>query len=513
MIRRDTVALPTFPERFNLADHFLFDRLKEGRDGHPAILFEGRSWTYAQVAEESRRAGNAFKAAGVRPGERVLIALPDGPDFVFAWFGAVAAGAVVAMVNPALPQADYAGYLDYSEAAALVLEAGLEERLAGTLAQARHLKAAFSTVSFGESRLRASPDLEIHPTRRDDPAVWLFTSGSTGEPKAAVHRHGDFAFNAEVFAKRTIGIRHDDRTLSVPKLFFGYATGTNLLFPFAVGATACLFAERATAESMFRNIGRFRPTVLTTVPTMIHAMLQAPEAEGADLSGLRFAFSAGEALPPELYRRWKARFGVEIYDGIGSAEMFHIYISNRPGDVRPGSLGRLVEGYRARILGPGGEEVPDGETGTLLIGGPTAAIEYWKSPEKSARVFHHGAEGSWVDTGDQFRRDAEGYFWYAGRADDMLKVGGVWVAPSEIENCLLRHPAVAEAAVLGYSEEGLVKPRAYVALRSGARAGAEELQDFVKRTLAPYKYPRQVVFLEALPRNDRGKVDKKALKA
>lgn len=516
------MALPTFPDRFNMADWFLFDRLKEGRGSHPALLCGDGVWTYAQVAEQSLRAAAAFRAAGVNPGERVLIALPDGPDFAFAWFGTIAAGAVGAMVNPILPPKDYAYYLEYTQSSALVLDAALLEKLADVLAAAKHLKAVFVSggtgghTDFAAARAGATPMKDAHPTRAEDPSLWLFTSGSTGEPKAAVHRHRDFPFNTEVFAKRTIGMRPEDRTLSVPKLFFGYATGTNLMFPFAVGATACLFPERATAAEMFRQIARFRPTVLTTVPTMINAMLQAPEAAGADLSCLRFGFSAGEALPPELYRRWTARFGVELYDGIGSAEMFHIYITNRPGDVRPGSLGRLVEGYRARIRGPEGQDLPDGQAGTLWIGGPTAALEYWKAPEKSRETFHHGPEGSWVKTGDMCRRDADGYFWMEGRTDDMLKVGGIWVAPAEIEDCLLKHPAVSEAAVVGYAEEGLVKPRAFLVLKAGQEASpalAAEVQEFVKRTLAPYKYPREVVFRDALPKNDRGKLDRKALKA
>ncbi len=517
------MTLPSFPECFNMADYFLFDRLKEGRGAHPAILHEQESLTYAQVAEESRRAAGAFRAAGVKPGERILICLPDSPDFAFAWFGTIASGAVGAMVNPILPAKEYAYYLDYTEAAALVVHADLLPKIEDVLKAAKRLKAVFvcggdagAQKDFAAERAKADPRTPTHPSRRDDVALWLFTSGSTGEPKAAVHRHSDFAFNTEVFAKRTIGMRPDDRTLSVPKLFFGYATGTNLMFPFAVGATACLFPERATAESVYARIAQYRPTVLTTVPTMINSMLQDPKAASADLSCLRFCFSAGEALPPELYLRWKKRVGVEIYDGIGSAEMFHIYISNRPGDVKPGSLGRLVEGYRARILGPDGKDIPEGEVGTLRIGGPTAAIEYWKAPEKTAATFFHGPDGSWAQTGDLFRRDADGYFWYSGRADDMLKVGGVWVAPLEIENALLKHPAVAEAAVTGYAEEGLVKPRAFVVLKPGQAAGAAmtgALQRFIKETLAPYKYPRDVVFLSALPKNDRGKVDKKSLKA
>jgi len=315
-----------------------------------------------------------------------------------------------------------------------------------------------------------------------------------------------------VFAKRTMGVNENDLTVSVPKLFFGYATGTNLLFPFAVGGATALFSERSTPEKMFEVIERYRPTILTTVPTMINAMLNTEDAKSHDLSSIRFCYSAGEALPVELYHRWKESFGVEICDGIGSAEMFHIYITNRPGDVKPGSLGRLVEGYGAKIVNASGDEVSTSEMGTLKIKGDSAALCYWNAHEKSKETF----AGDWCTTGDQFHVDAEGYYWYHGRTDDMLKVSGIFVSPSEIENCLLQHDGVMECAVVGHDDgDGLVKPKAFIVIRAGYER-SEELADnikaFVKANLALYKYPRWVEFVESLPKNDRGKVDRRLLR-
>jgi benzoate-CoA ligase len=370
-----------------------------------------------------------------------------------------------------------------------------------------------SVVSYEKITENASDELENAPTSVDDIAVWLFTSGSTGNAKAAVHLQHDLPYNTELYAKKVLGINKDDITLSVPKLFFGYATGTNLLFPFAVGGATALFAERSTADTMFEMIHRYRPTILTSVPTMINAMLQIDGArERYDLSSLRFCLSAGEALPPELYDRWMETFGVEILDGIGSAEMFHIYITNSPGDVKPGSLGKIVPGYEATIVDAEGREVPTGEMGTLRIKGDSAALCYWNAHDKSKATF----AGDWCTTGDQFRVDEEGYYWYCGRTDEMLKVGGIFVSPTEIENCLVEHDAVVECAVIGApDEQKLVKPKAFIVLNAGfeASAGLErELKEYVKRRLAVYKYPRWIVFRDELPKNDRGKIDRKSLK-
>jgi len=365
---------------------------------------------------------------------------------------------------------------------------------------------------------------ELPKTHRDEPAIWLFTSGSTGEPKANVHAHRDFAFNTEVYAKGTVGYREGDVSVSVPRLYFGYATGTNLMFPFAVGATVGLFSERPTPESLVRAIAMYKPTVVTNVPTMLGKLLDHDEAlrtrgeAGLDLSSIRFSLSAGEALPEALLVRWNERFKSDVYDGIGSAEMFHIYASNRPGDIKPGSLGKAVQGYELRILpedaaGPGATECEPGEIGVLWVKGDSVSMGYWLDRDKSHKTFF----GHWCRTGDLFKKDAAGYLYFAGRADELLKVSGLWVSPVEVEECLMKHEAVALAAVIGVEDsEGLVKTKAFVVCRSGITASdalATELQMFAKERMAKHKYPRVIEFVSDVPKNDRGKVDRKALRA
>ena len=502
-----------------MADYFLYHNLEEGRENKVCLYYEDRKWTYGEVARLSNRTGNALGELGVNIEDRVLMVLPDCPEFVWTWFGAARIGAVITMVNPLLPVADYEYYLDYTRAKVAVVHESLLNTFAEAAANARYLQGVLVVgtsentkwVAFDEAINAASDECRPADTRRDDIAIWLFTSGSTGHPKGAVHLQHDLPFNTEVFAKATMGVCADDLTVSVPKLFFGYATGTNLLFPFAVGGATALFSERSTAEKMFEVIKRYRPTILTTVPTMINSMLNVPGASAEDVSSLRFCYSAGEALPKELYERWMNAFGVDICDGIGSAEMFHIYITNRPGDIKPGSLGRIVEGYEAQIVDAEGDELATGEMGTLKIKGDSAALCYWNAHEKSKETF----AGDWCTTGDQFHVDEDGYYWYHGRTDDMLKVSGVFVAPAEIENCLLRHEAVLECAVVGHESEGLVKPKAFVVVREGFTAAdslAEEIKQFVKEQIAIYKYPRWVEFVDSLPKNDRGKIDRKKLK-
>jgi benzoate-CoA ligase len=508
-----------FPERFNMADYFLYHNLEEGREGKTCLYFNDRKYTYGETARRANQTGRALRELGVEVEDRVLIVLPDCPEFVWTWFGTSRIGGVITMVNPLLPAADYQYYLEYTRARVAVIHESLLATFAEAARDARYLRRVLVVggehgdfLPFEETVSAMPETLAPASTHRDDIAIWLFTSGSTGHPKGAVHLHHDLPFNTEVFAKRTIGVREDDLTISVPKLFFGYATGTNLLFPFAVGAATALFTERSTPEKLFEMIERFRPTILTTVPTMINAMLNAEAAARKDVTSLRFCYSAGEALPPELYTRWMETFGVEIYDGIGSAEMFHIYITNRPGDVRPGSLGRIVEGYEARVVDAEGAQVPVGEMGTLRVKGDSAALCYWQAHEKSKETF----SGDWCTTGDQFHVDGEGYYWYHGRTDDMLKVSGVYVAPAEIENCLLQHEAVVECAVIGFDAGGgLVKPQAFVVARDTHTPDerlAEQLKEFVKGRLALYKYPRRIRFVTALPKNDRGKIDRRKLK-
>jgi benzoate-CoA ligase len=436
------------------------------------------------------------------------------------------AGAVFAMVNPLLKREEYAYYLDYTKARIVVAHADVMPELGPAAAAARHCEevlivgghAAESCDPFSpyEEALAAEDPLgdmaALEPTGPDDLAGWLFTSGSTGKPKACVHTHADFAYSTETYARQVVRYAESDVCLAVPKLFFGYATGTNLMFPFRAGASAVLFAGRSTADELFDRIAAHRPTVLTSVPTMINNMLRSERCADADLSSLRVCLSAGEALPPSLYADWKARTGVEILDGIGSAEMFHIYISNRLDDVKLKSLGRIVPGYEAVVVGPDGAPVADGEPGRLRVRGGSTALSSWADKRKSRETF----QGEWCTSADIFHKDADGYFFYEGRDDDLLKVSGIWVSPLEIENALLGHPAVREVCVLGHADErDLVKPFAFVALNDGCAGSDElraELKAWLKDRLAPYKYPRWFEWRDELPRNDRGKVARKALK-
>jgi benzoate-CoA ligase family protein len=508
-----------FPERFNMSDYFLYHNVEEGRENKVCLYFGDEKFTYGDAVRLSNRTGNALRELGIKIEERVLIVLPDCPEFAWTWFGAARVGAIISMVNPLLPAVDYEYYLDYTRAPVAVIHESLLEQFTRAARGAKYLR---KVLVVGDERgdfdsfakvAGAMPDeCARAETHRDDIAIWLFTSGSTGHPKAAVHLQHDLPYNAECYAKRVLRITENDITLAVPKLFFGYATGVNLLFPFSVGGATALFAERSTPEKIFELIARYRPTILTSVPTMINAMLNVEGAAGHDLSSLRCCLSAGEALPVELYERWVKTFGVEILDGIGSAEMFHIYITNRHGDVKPGSLGRVVEGYETRIVDAEGREVATGEMGTLRVRGDSAALCYWQAHEKSKQTF----AGDWCTTGDQFHVDAEGYHWYHGRTDDMLKVSGIYVAPVEIEHCLMQHEAVVECAVVGHDAgDHLVKPKAFVVLREGFSASdalAAALKEFVKSRLAVYKYPRWIEFVPSLPKNDRGKIDRKQLK-
>jgi benzoate-CoA ligase family protein len=551
-----TQMSPRFPDEFNLADYFLFDRLNEGLCDKIAIRFGDMSYSYSDVASRSRSVQTALQLHGVEQEERVYIVLKDIPAFAWSFFGALSHGAVIAMGNPAAPTKDLAYVLQYSRATALITTPDVALSLHDELQSNPHLKILFlvpdaatgqdcETVSESIDNRLLSGSLNVawlhealreeHPTsdaqpttKRDDVAIWLFTSGSTGRPKAAVHTHRDFAFNTEVYAKGTVKYQRDDVTVSVPRLFFGYATGTNLMFPFAVGATAALFSERPTPEALARAINLYQPTVVTNVPTMMGKLLEYDQRDrdaggtGIDMSMVRFNLSAGEALPPALLERFTKRFECDVYDGIGSAEMFHIYASNRPGDIKPASLGRVVDGYTIRILaqdaeGPGAPQLPPGETGVMWVKGDSVALGYHQDRDKSWSTFH----GHWCRTGDLFRIDEEGYLWFSGRADNLLKVSGQWVAPLEVEQCLTSHPDVSLAAIIGAEHDGLTRLKAFIIPREQARgrvstdSGKAELRDelraFVKDKLTHHKAPNWVIFADDIPRNDRGKVNKKVL--
>jgi len=499
------------PERLNIADHFLDARLREGRGGRVALRTDAGDLTYADVRNRAARFGTAVRKAGAEPEDRVMIALPDGPEFVAALFGTLAIGGVVVMVNPGLTPAEIAQLLEYTRARVVVAH---RDSAAGFREAARAAPLVKAMLVVGEEDFErqvagAAAELEPFPSHRDDPAIWLFSGGTTGRPKAVVQTHRSFVNTTECYARQVIGYGPDDVTLSVPKLYFGYATGSNLLFPFAAGGSTVLFPGPSTAEAVFERIRRFRPTILVNVPTMIHKMLSHPEAGKQDLSSLRVCTSAGEALPAELHRRWMDTFGVELLDGLGTAEMWHIFISNRPGAVRPGTLGTVVPGFDVRVCDEEGRPLPAGETGWLWVRGGSRAIAYWQHMEKTEQAFR----GEWYVSGDLVSMDADGYVTYCGRGDEMLKVSGKWLAPAEVEGCLLQHPAVAEAAVVGVADaNGLVKPRAYVVSRMARDGLDEELKAFVRERLAPYKHPREVVFLDALPRTHLGKVDRGRLR-
>ena len=511
------------PARFNLCEYFLDHNVEAGRGDKTALICGSESRTYRQVAENAKRLAAALRRRGHRPEERVLIVLPDSFEFAEAFFGILRAGGVFAMVNPLLKREDFEYYLTYSKARIVITHESVLPEISAA-AQASALTETVLVVgandggftSYSVALAAEDPDSEMaqmSPTGPDDLAGWLFTSGSTGHPKACVHMHRDFAYSTETYAKQVAGYREEDICMGVPKLFFGYATGTNLMFPFAVGATAVLFDARSTADELFDQIELHRPTFLTNVPTLINNMLRSARMNQVDLSCLRLSLSAGEALPPALLEEWLERTGVEILDGIGSAEMFHIYISNYPGDVRPASLGRIVPGYEALIVDQDDQALAVGEVGHLRVRGGSTALCYWGDKTKSNQAF----QAQWCTSADCFRVDEDGYYYYEGRSDDLLKVSGIFVSPFEIENELLRHDLIDEICVVGREDDdGLVKPLAFAVLSESAKGSdqlATELKSFLKDSLAPFKYPRWFVWRKALPKNDRGKVARKDLRA
>jgi len=474
---------------FNLTAFFVDRHLAEGRANQTAIISEGRAYTYAEIAAFVNQAGNALLRAGIRPGDRVMIVLPDSPFFAAAYFGAIKIGAVAVPTSTALRAADYA-YLKSESGASLVVA---EEGIPG---------------------LDASPaELDAAPTLPTDPAFWLWTSGSTGPPKAAVHCHQDWLTCCEGYARQVLGITTADITFSSAKLFHAYGLGNGLMFPFYAGATTVLDPARPQPRAILHRAHTARPTLFFSVPTHYAAMLHETEAANPyDLSSVRLGVSAAEPLPAEIVRRWRARFGFEVLDGIGSTEVLHIYISNRPGSVRPGSSGVPVPGYEIRITDEDGSPSPPGAIGDLWVRAASNAAHYWNRPELTAARMRDG----WFFSGDKYRTDADGYFWYSGRSDDMFRVSGEWVSPIEVESALIEHAAVLEAAVVARPDaSGLPRPCAFIALKQPDRAGddlAAELRQFLKQRLAGYKCPRRVEFLTELPKTATGKLQRYKLR-
>ena len=506
------------PNPFNIAGYFLDDRVREGLGNRIALRTSDGNVTYAALQARANRFANALTAMDVRPEERVLIALPDVPDLAAALFGTLKLGAVGVMVNRFLDERRLRDVCDYARAAAVTLHADQADMFARVAAAARRTpRLLVLGTADGDRQIdNSSLHFDNFASHSDDPAIWLFSGGTTGLPKGVVQPHASFANSTECYARQVLRYTADDITISVPKLHFGYATGSNLFFPLAAGASAVLFPERCTADELFAQIARHRPTILVNVPTMVNRMVSHPDAARQDLSCLRVATSAGEALPPSLHRRWNDTFGVELLDGLGTAEMWHVFISNRPGAVRPGALGTAVPGFEVRLCDDDGREVPHGEVGRMRVRGGSRAHGYWQHPRETRRAFAH----DWYVSGDMMTRDADGWFTYQGRADDLLKVSGRWFSPREVEECLLSHPDVAEAAVVGVEDEGgLVVPVAFVVLAGGpehagqpADATEASLRAHALACLESYKIPRAVHVLADFPRTHLGKVDRGALK-
>ncbi|MDR3556615.1 MAG: benzoate-CoA ligase family protein [Syntrophobacteraceae bacterium] len=499
------------PEQFNAADYFVDRNVREGRGEKVAILCEDRSLTYGQVQAGMNRIGNSLKALSIRMEERVALLLLDTEVYPQAFFGAIKIGAVPICLNTLMRPKDYRYFLNDSRARVLIVDAALLDVLDPVRKELRFLEhivvvngpAPEWAMGFERFAADSSSELEPAPTGPDDSCFWLYSSGSTGAPKGAIHLQHDMVYCVETYGKQVLGVRENDICFSAAKLFFAYGLGNGLYFPFSVGATAVYMPARPTPASVYETIHRHRPTLFFGVPTLYAAMLQA---EGGGLESVRLCVSAGEALPADILRRWLERHHVQIADGIGSTEIAHIFISNSADSIKPGSSGKVVPGYEAKIVDENFQEVPVGEIGTLLIKGDSICAGYWNKHQKTKSTFL----GQWINTDDKYHRDEEGFYYYVGRANDMLKVGGIWVSPVEVEACLIAHPAVFECAVVGATDkDDLVKPKAFIVLKPGYSPDAameEELKGYVKKQLAHYKFPRWIVFIDELPKTATGKV-------
>ena len=509
-----------FAETFNVSVAFLDRHLEEGRGDEPALVSAEAALSFAQVAERAGRTANALKALGIAPGERVMLFCKDGPTFWDGFLGAARIGAVAIPVNYFLRAADYEYMLADSGARAVIAHADTFAEVEPALARAGAAVAHRICVDgappgwLSHEALMAAADPVCPPaaTTPETDCFWLYSSGSTGAPKAAVHQHKDQVYTSVHYAEAVAGIGPDDILFSPPKMFFAYGLGNAVSFPLWTGARCVCLEDRPTAENTLDAISAFKPTVYFGIPTLYAMQLAALEAgRAADLTSIRWAASGGEPLPAAVYEGWRARTGGEIVESIGSSEALHFYTANRPGKVKPGSCGPIVPGYEGRILGEDGAELPDGEAGEFVIRGQSLAARYWNKPERTARAMREG----WFHTGDTCYRDADGYYFFCGRDDDMLKVGGIWVAPFEVESALAAHPAVLEAAVVGWPDAaGLTKPKAYVVLKDGAARHAvrDDLAAFVRERLAPFKYPRWIEVVDDLPKTATGKIQRYRLR-
>jgi benzoate-CoA ligase len=506
------------PDILNLAEHLF--ATNRGRARKVAYVDDRSTLSYGALEERARRVAAGLLAIGIRREERVLVLALDCNEWPVAFLGALYAGVVPVAVNTLLTVDDYAYMLGHSRAQAAIVSATLEPTLRAAMAQgANEVGHVLVVGAAGEAKpgtrdfetliAGASPRAAAAATRADDPAFWLYSSGSTGKPKGTVHTHANAWWTAELYGKGVLGLTEKDVCFSAAKLYFAYGLGNALTFPLSVGASVVLMAERPTPDAVFRRwsggAGGLKPSVFFGAPTGFAGMLASPGLPARDAVALRMCSSAGEALPSEIGQRFERHFGCAIVDGIGSTEMLHVFLSNRPGDIRYGTTGKPVDGYQIELRGEDGRPVGDGEVGDLFIRGPSAALMYWGNRAKSRETF----QGGWTKSGDKYVRDGDGYYTYSGRSDDMLKVSGIWVSPFEVEATLMQHPAVLECAVIGTEDaEGLTKTKAFVVVKPGAAASGANLKAFVKERLAPYKYPRTIEFVDELPKTATGKIQR-----
>ncbi|MDD3653388.1 MAG: benzoate-CoA ligase family protein [Desulfotomaculaceae bacterium] len=506
----------SFPEKFNATERFVDWNVEQGRGNKTAIYHKDDEITYQEVLNNVNRTGNALKSLGIEMENRILLVAFDCPEFVYTFFGAMKIGAVPIPTNTMLMPEDYCYLLNDSRAKAVVVSKELLPNILQVKDKLMFLKNIIvvggqveGTIDFYELINGFSTECVAAPTTPDDPAFWLYSSGTTGFPKGTVHLHHDMSYSSELYAKGILGINENDRTYSVARLFFAYGLGNGLYFGFYAGGSIILHPGRPQPDHVLSVCTRYKPTLFFGVPTSYNAMLQVEGAkEKYDLSSIRLCASAGEALPGSVWKQWREMWGLEILDGIGSTEISHIYISNRAGKSRPDCSGKLVPGYEAKIVDGDGNLVPTGEAGILMIKGESTAACYWNKHEKTKNAF----QGEWFNTGDRYYQDEEGYFIYAGRGDDMIKAGGIWVSPVEVEATLMQHPAVLECGVIGSADDdGLIKPKAFVVFKEGVTVNDElinEVKLFVKKTIAPYKFPRWIEQVDELPKTATGKIQR-----
>ena len=503
------------PRDYNAAWDLIERNLQAGRAGKTAFIDDQGSYTYGELAERVNRCGNVLTGLGLEMESRAMLCLLDTIDFPTVFLGSIQAGIVPIAANTLLTSSDYDYMLGDSRARVLVVSEALWPQFAGIVGKHTSLKHIIVSGKDAKGHLRlddlmakASPEFEPAPTTADDMCFWLYSSGSTGAPKGTVHLHSHLIQTAELYARPVLGIQESDLVFSAAKLFFAYGLGNGMTFPMSVGATAVLMAERPTPQAVFQRLKTHTPSIFYGVPTLYAALLASPDLPGRAEMKFRRCTSAGEALPADIGKRWTEHFGVEILDGIGSTEMLHIFLSNRPGEVRYGTTGKAVPGYGIRLVGEDGQPAPQGEIGELQISGPTSAVMYWNNRDKSRHTFM----GEWTRSGDKYTCDADGYYHYCGRSDDMLKVSGIYVSPFEVEAALMTHEAVLEAAVVAHADtDELIKPKAFVVLKSGIEASdalSDKLKQHVKDKLAPYKYPRWLEFVAELPKTATGKIQR-----